>query len=200
MAVRDLLLTGPALDRDRLQRTVLRAHKWEHRADELVVRCRSSVPGGGESRPILDLMSRVDDIADAVEEAIYRTSLRLPNASLATCPTASQVAQAARPRPDASEGHSGRVHAGRVEVVVEWPTPSPQEVGRWKACRREGLAPSLSRSWRLQGRGSPGPPRRRATAARRGATTARYAGRPAFPLRGWANRAEVLAIRCPPSW
>jgi hypothetical protein len=77
MATRDLLLAGPAVDGDLLQRTVLRAARWEHRGDELVNRCRTSVARDDNSRPILDLMIGADDIADALEEAIYRTSLLL---------------------------------------------------------------------------------------------------------------------------
>jgi CHAD domain-containing protein/uncharacterized protein Yka (UPF0111/DUF47 family) len=80
MAARDLLLAGPAPDRDRLQRTILRAGKWEHRADELVNRCRAAVAGGDDSRPIFELLAAADDIADGLEEAIYRTSLLAPTA------------------------------------------------------------------------------------------------------------------------
>jgi uncharacterized protein Yka (UPF0111/DUF47 family) len=88
---RDLLLTGLTADRALLQRTVGRAAKWEHRADELVNRCRT-LARGDESRPILDLMASADDIADALEEAIYRTSLLLPNTP--------------QPLPQATEGHA----------------------------------------------------------------------------------------------
>jgi pyruvate,orthophosphate dikinase len=40
------------------------------------------------------------------------------------------------------DGHTGRVYAGRVEVVVERPTPYLQEVGRWRARWGKGLPPS----------------------------------------------------------
>jgi CHAD domain-containing protein len=79
-AARDLLLAGPAPDSDLLQRAVLRAGKWEHRADGLVNRCRAAADGGDDSRPIFELLAADDDVADALEEAIYRTSLLAPNA------------------------------------------------------------------------------------------------------------------------
>jgi len=76
MAVRDLLLTtGPTADRDLVQRTVLRARTWEHRADELVNRCRTAHSRGDAPGPILDLLITADDVADSLEEALYRVSL-----------------------------------------------------------------------------------------------------------------------------
>lgn len=77
MAARDILGTGEAgLDRELLQRTVRQARKWEHRADELVNRCRTACHGEDTS-PILDLLVTADDIADDLEEAVYCLSLLL---------------------------------------------------------------------------------------------------------------------------
>jgi CHAD domain-containing protein/uncharacterized protein Yka (UPF0111/DUF47 family) len=77
MAARDLVLTGgPPLDPGLVQRTVLRARRWEHRGDELVNRCRAA-RGREDPGPILDLLVTADDIADGVEEAVYRMSLLL---------------------------------------------------------------------------------------------------------------------------
>ena len=82
MAARDVLLAaGPALDRDCVQRTVLRTRKWEHRADELVNRCRTAWGRGDAPGPILDLLVNADDVADGLEEAIYRVSLLLSEAT-----------------------------------------------------------------------------------------------------------------------
>jgi hypothetical protein len=76
LAARDLLLTaGPALDQDLLQRTVLRARRWEHRADELVNRCRAARGRGDAPWPVLDLLVTADDGADGLEETIFWTSL-----------------------------------------------------------------------------------------------------------------------------
>ena len=75
MAARDLLAPGAAAEVDMIRRAVLRARKWEHRADELVNRCRKARIQGDDSAPILDLLVTADDSADAMEEAIYQLSL-----------------------------------------------------------------------------------------------------------------------------
>jgi uncharacterized protein Yka (UPF0111/DUF47 family) len=76
LAARDLLLAaGPAPDPDLLRRTVLRARRWEHRADELVNRCRSARRRGDSPGPVLDLLVTADDGADGLEEALFWTSL-----------------------------------------------------------------------------------------------------------------------------
>jgi uncharacterized protein Yka (UPF0111/DUF47 family) len=83
LAARDTMLAaGPTRDRDLVQRTVLRARKWEHRADELVNRSRAAQSRGDAPGPILDLLVAADDIADGLEEAIFWMSL-LPDAVVA---------------------------------------------------------------------------------------------------------------------
>jgi uncharacterized protein Yka (UPF0111/DUF47 family) len=80
LAARDLLLTaGPNLDRGLVERTVLRAQKWEHRADELVNRCRAARVRGDAPGPVLDLLVNADDVADNLEETLFWLSL-LPDA------------------------------------------------------------------------------------------------------------------------
>jgi len=80
LAARDMMLAvGPTRDRDLVQRTVLRARKWEHCADELVNRCRAAQSRGDAPGPVLDLLVAADDIADGLEEAIFWMSL-LPDA------------------------------------------------------------------------------------------------------------------------
>jgi CHAD domain-containing protein/uncharacterized protein Yka (UPF0111/DUF47 family) len=74
-AARDLLIDGTAPDSDRVQRTVQRARHWEHRADELVNRCRAARGQGDDQRRILELLTAADDIADGLEEAVFRASL-----------------------------------------------------------------------------------------------------------------------------
>jgi uncharacterized protein Yka (UPF0111/DUF47 family) len=76
MAARDMLLAaGPGGDAALRGRTVERARKWEHRADELVSRSRAECVRGEVSGRIRDLLVTADDIADGLEEAIYRLSL-----------------------------------------------------------------------------------------------------------------------------
>jgi len=74
-AARDLLV-GTAPAPDLIERVVRRARRWEHRADELVNRCRAARQDD-ESRPIRDLLVTADDAADSLEEAIFRLSLLL---------------------------------------------------------------------------------------------------------------------------
>jgi uncharacterized protein Yka (UPF0111/DUF47 family) len=74
MAARDLLGEA-AVDREFVQRAILKAKKWEHCADDLVNRCRNAGNQNEEPSPILNLLVTADDSADAVEEAIYRLSL-----------------------------------------------------------------------------------------------------------------------------
>jgi len=76
LATRDLLLVaGPNLDRDLVERTVVRARKWEHRADELVNRCRAAHGRGDAPGPVLDLLINADDVADGLEETLFWMSL-----------------------------------------------------------------------------------------------------------------------------
>jgi len=80
LAARDLLLAaGPNLGRGLVERTVRRARKWEHRADELVNRCRTARGRGDAPGPVLDLLVTADDVADGLEEALFWMSL-LPEA------------------------------------------------------------------------------------------------------------------------
>lgn len=80
LAARDTMMAvGLGRDRDRERRTVLQARKWEHRADELVRRCRMAQSRGDARGPVLDLLVAADDIADALEEGIFWISL-LPDA------------------------------------------------------------------------------------------------------------------------
>jgi uncharacterized protein Yka (UPF0111/DUF47 family) len=74
LAARDLLASsGRPPDRDLTERTVRRARKWEHRADQLVSRTRGS--RGEDATPIVNLLVQADDIPDALEDAVYRLSL-----------------------------------------------------------------------------------------------------------------------------
>jgi hypothetical protein len=83
LAARDLLLAaGTKLDRDLVERTVRRAGKWEHRADELVNRCRAARVRGDAPGPVLDLLVTADDAADLLEETLFWMSL-LPDTVVA---------------------------------------------------------------------------------------------------------------------
>ncbi|MCE9567674.1 MAG: hypothetical protein K8U57_37210 [Planctomycetes bacterium] len=99
LAARDLLTSaGTPPDRDFIERTVRRARKWEHRADQLVNRGRGS--RGEGTTPIVNLLIQADDIPDALEDAIYRLSLLVAHgqreASVALTELATLAAEGAR--------------------------------------------------------------------------------------------------------
>lgn len=78
MAVRDMLVTtGTARDADFVRRVVDRARRWEHQADELVGRSRVERNRGEGTAPVINLLVTADDIADALEDVVYRMSLLL---------------------------------------------------------------------------------------------------------------------------
>lgn len=84
-ATRDVLLAiGSKADHEQLQRTVLRAREWEHRADRLVNECRASHSCGEAPALVRDLVAAADDSADGLESAIFWISL-LPS-DIATMP------------------------------------------------------------------------------------------------------------------
>jgi hypothetical protein len=96
-ASRDCLLLGiQAGDRDYLHRAARRAKLWEHRADELLNRCRAARSWRGESpQKLIELVRVADDAADKLEEAIFLIDL-LPtdggaNGSLASLEELSEV-------------------------------------------------------------------------------------------------------------
>lgn len=84
MAARDSLLLGAlAGDREYLDRAARRAKAWEHRADELVNKCRAARGWRGEtSQPLIELVRTADDAADKLEEAVFLINL-LPSAAAA---------------------------------------------------------------------------------------------------------------------
>ncbi|HUY92522.1 MAG TPA: hypothetical protein VMV10_27535 [Pirellulales bacterium] len=77
MASRDSLLLGVlARDRDYLDRAARRAKAWEHRADQLVNKCRTARGWQGEtSQPLVHLVRTADDAADELEEAVFLINL-----------------------------------------------------------------------------------------------------------------------------
>jgi uncharacterized protein Yka (UPF0111/DUF47 family) len=77
-AARDvLLMAGSPGERERLDRTVVRARDWEHRADGLVSRLRTARRRGNDTGPIYELLTTADDATDGLEDAVFRLSLLL---------------------------------------------------------------------------------------------------------------------------
>jgi uncharacterized protein Yka (UPF0111/DUF47 family) len=78
LAARDLAGTFvPAGDRDRLERLVGQAKGWEHAADALVSRARSTVAHMADRIAVAELLRVADDAADELEDAVFLVSLIL---------------------------------------------------------------------------------------------------------------------------
>ncbi|HWB14651.1 MAG TPA: hypothetical protein VG826_35840 [Pirellulales bacterium] len=90
MASRDCLLIGiRGGDRNYLHRAARRAKLWEHRADELLNRCRAARGWRGESpQKLIDLVRVADDAVDKLEEAVFLIDL-LPTHATANGSTTS---------------------------------------------------------------------------------------------------------------
>jgi uncharacterized protein Yka (UPF0111/DUF47 family) len=76
MATRDSLLTANrAGNREYVERTALRARRWEHSADELVKKGRTARERSDTARAIPELLGIADDAADELEETIFLLTL-----------------------------------------------------------------------------------------------------------------------------
>ena len=74
-ALRDALAHGAERDNDAAQRLAARAKTWERQADHLVMRSRSRAERQPQWQPLVRLIERSDDVADALEEACFVLSL-----------------------------------------------------------------------------------------------------------------------------
>jgi uncharacterized protein Yka (UPF0111/DUF47 family) len=74
-ALRDALVHGAERDNDAAQRLAARAKTWERQADHLVMRSRSQADRQPQWQPLVRLIERSDDVADALEEACFVLSL-----------------------------------------------------------------------------------------------------------------------------
>jgi uncharacterized protein Yka (UPF0111/DUF47 family) len=75
-AARDCLLQpGSKIDTDYVARAARRAKKWEHQADELVIKARSSPGERVESKAVAELLRVADNAADDLEEGVFLLTL-----------------------------------------------------------------------------------------------------------------------------
>jgi CHAD domain-containing protein/uncharacterized protein Yka (UPF0111/DUF47 family) len=75
MASREGIEAVPGGDMDFLQRTSVRAKKWEHMADELVKKSRTIRIRSNTAEKTPELLEKADDAADKLEEAIFLLTL-----------------------------------------------------------------------------------------------------------------------------
>ena len=73
--LRDALAHGLERDAAGAERLAARAKAWERHADQLVVHARELAEHQPQWQPLMQLMGRGDDVADALEEACYVLSL-----------------------------------------------------------------------------------------------------------------------------
>lgn len=74
-ALRDALAHGMEHDAPAAERLAARAKAWERHADQLVVHARELADHQPQWRPLMLLMGRGDDVADALEEACFVLSV-----------------------------------------------------------------------------------------------------------------------------
>ena len=99
-ALRDGLVHGVEHDADVALQLAARAKAWERQADHLVMRSRSQAERQPQWQPLVRLIERSDDVADALEEACYVLSLAAEHFS------------------DRSRRHAGWSHAARSVLVA----------------------------------------------------------------------------------
>ncbi len=76
MAGRDALLSAqPSAGAAYMKRIVQRAGKWEHKADELVMKARTARVRLDNNKTIPELLAVADDVADQLEDAIFLRGL-----------------------------------------------------------------------------------------------------------------------------
>lgn len=77
LALCDALETGTAVDAAQSARLVVRAKTWERRADHLLMDARQRAERQSRWLPVVELLEKSDDVADALEEAIFIHSMTL---------------------------------------------------------------------------------------------------------------------------
>lgn len=77
LALCDALENGAAMDSSQSASLVLRAKTWERQADHLLMDARQRAERQSRWRPLVELLEKSDDVADALEEAFFIHSMTL---------------------------------------------------------------------------------------------------------------------------
>jgi uncharacterized protein Yka (UPF0111/DUF47 family) len=77
LALCDALESGTAVDVAHSASLVLRAKAWERQADHLLMEARQRAERQGRWMPVVELLEKSDDVADALEEAFFIHSMTL---------------------------------------------------------------------------------------------------------------------------
>jgi uncharacterized protein Yka (UPF0111/DUF47 family) len=73
--LRDALTHGLGHDAKAAEQMAARAKRWEHQADQLVMRSRERAQHNARWLPFTNIIEKADDVADALEEATFLFSL-----------------------------------------------------------------------------------------------------------------------------
>lgn len=77
LALCDALENGTAVDADQSASLVVRAKTWERQADHLLMDARQRAERQSRWLPVVELLEKSDDVADALEEAYFIHSMTL---------------------------------------------------------------------------------------------------------------------------
>ncbi|MFZ3141753.1 DUF47 family protein [Polaromonas sp.] len=77
LALCDALENGAAMDSSQSASLVLRAKTWERQADHLLMDARQRAERQSRWHPVVELLEKSDDVADALEEATFIHSMTL---------------------------------------------------------------------------------------------------------------------------
>ncbi len=114
LALCDALENGTAVDAAQSESAVLRAKTWERQADLMLMDARQRAERQSRWIPMVELLEKSDDVADALEEAFFIHSMTLV-APLSGLPAPRQQGAAPLVRHDARRhSRSGQGHRNRT--------------------------------------------------------------------------------------
>jgi uncharacterized protein Yka (UPF0111/DUF47 family) len=150
-ALCDALENGTALDADHSASLVLRAKTWERQADHLLMDARQRAERQSRWMPVVDLLAKADDVADALEEAFFIHSMTLvePMSGL-PAPVNEVLSRLAETTLAAIQDQVKAIEIARH--VSERSDPADSELflqTLWRMLRAERLCDELSRQARM---------------------------------------------------
>jgi len=151
LALCDALENITAVDAAQNASLVLRAKTWERQADHLLMDARQRAERQNRWQPVVDLIEKSDDVADALEEAIFIHSLtREPPLSGLPAPVNEVLRRLADTTLAAIQDQIRAIEIARL--ITEPADPADSEMflqTLWRMLRAERLCDELSRQARV---------------------------------------------------
>ena len=148
-ALIDALQNGSTWDEQQINAHVLRSKNWERAADHLVINVRQRAERQQRWLPIMSLLTRTDDVADNLEEAIFIHALMLESGAGLSAAVAAQIAQLADTTLVAIQDQVSAVEIARQLTEVNAPEDSEAFLqALWRIVRAERLCDDLARKAR----------------------------------------------------